>query len=271
MKNWIIYLLLLALYLPALSCSFHVEHFCGTVAKFSDRPVILGKLTAELDHGVQVQVLEVYRGTVEERCIIIWDAETFDCNGPFPRKAIQLFGEQKDEAILMLSSIETPVSSWEQVGEYGNQDLPFITPSLVKDGQMLRGSFFYDHSAGSYVDAIPFDEFEDRIKACATGNWEITYPDIKTPSCEEKGEGDRRAFIASVYPNPVTHTLIVDAGEEVEADLVLYDIRGKSVFSTRSTSWPAEIPVSHLSVGIYILLIKFDNDLIIKEKILKQH
>ncbi|MEM7370904.1 MAG: T9SS type A sorting domain-containing protein [Bacteroidota bacterium] len=270
MKHLAILLFLLGLSFPALSCSFHVDDFCTTVSTYPHRPVILGKLISEIDHGVQVQVLQVFRGTVEEQCIIIRDGETFECNGTFSRRAIHLFGEQQDEAVLLLSPIETAVHPWEQVGEYSNRDVPFVTPSLVNDGGLLSGAFTYDQVSGVSVFGFPFTEFMDRVQECAPGNWELSYPDDRTAVCKEENSQDPRIFFVAAYPNPVTHSLTVDVGAEIEGEVELYDFRARLVYASRSSSWPVEISVSHLPPGIYILLYKLGDGILRQQKILKQ-
>ncbi len=57
------------------------------------------------------------------------------------------------------------------------------------------------------------------------------------------------------YPNPVSDILSVDLAKTTNCELCLYDITGKLILQKSVSSYPAQINVSGLKPGVYLLSI----------------
>ena len=68
----------------------------------------------------------------------------------------------------------------------------------------------------------------------------------------------------NLYPNPVSDQLIINASERIK-NVVLYDVTGKEVINENKNI----INMSTLSSGTYIINLKFQNGVEVKDKILK--
>jgi Secretion system C-terminal sorting domain len=69
-----------------------------------------------------------------------------------------------------------------------------------------------------------------------------------------------RPLVANVYPNPTQDKLNIElqkeeAGAEQSSTILLYDLSGKEVYSTVTTSLQVQVDVSGLGAGNYLLKI----------------
>ena len=58
-----------------------------------------------------------------------------------------------------------------------------------------------------------------------------------------------------IYPNPVSDILSIDLAKTDNCELYLYDITGKLLLQKSVSSYPAQINVSGLKPGVYLLSI----------------
>ena len=72
----------------------------------------------------------------------------------------------------------------------------------------------------------------------------------------------------SIYPNPVSDRLTVHFSKEKAEMLIVSDVTGKRIFSSKVNSETESVNLSNLGSGIYILQLKFENQ-IISKKIIK--
>jgi serine protease len=69
----------------------------------------------------------------------------------------------------------------------------------------------------------------------------------------------------SIYPNPATEKLIIDAGTVVKANIKLMDLSGRTVLSTQMNHAIYQVDVSTLANGVYMLKVEFGNKTVTKK------
>jgi PKD repeat protein len=72
----------------------------------------------------------------------------------------------------------------------------------------------------------------------------------------------------SIYPNPATDKLVIDAGSLVKANIKIMDLSGRTVISTKMNQSMYQVDLTTLANGVYMLKIEFGNKTITK-KIIK--
>lgn len=72
----------------------------------------------------------------------------------------------------------------------------------------------------------------------------------------------------SIYPNPTTEKLTIDAGVVVKANITLTDLSGRAVINTKMNQSLQQIDVSTLADGVYMIKIEYGNKSITR-KIIK--
>ena len=72
-----------------------------------------------------------------------------------------------------------------------------------------------------------------------------------------------------LYPNPSSGLINISVPDSnLFKDVVVYDVLGKSVFESRSIQNNDALDLRHLNKGIYLLKIRFENDLVKTKKII---
>lgn len=255
MKHFSFFLICLFLYLPSHACSIRGSDFCATASHFSTNPVVHAKLIKEINKGIEVEILKIYRGKVNTSRITIWDGKDWDCNGTFSMKATKLFRDTLQEAILILFPVDTIINEWEKIGDYAVRCLHVCNPALwVEDGR-VNGVLQFETDSTQGIYEFSFNSFFRRVKDCAAGDWEISEP-VANPN---------EQLLA--YPIPAETTLTIDVAEEHQGSLSFYNMLGQRIYAETPSAWPAEIEVSHLATGVYILILKSDDGILRKKKV----
>ena len=84
------------------------------------------------------------------------------------------------------------------------------------------------------------------------------------------GVGEIEAVEVIIYPNPASDVLTINTGNLKNAQVELFDIAGRTLFHQKLTSSSSNIDVSDLANGIYICAVISGNQVVKREKILKQ-
>ncbi|MCM0665200.1 T9SS type A sorting domain-containing protein [Flavobacterium tyrosinilyticum] len=120
-----------------------------------------------------------------------------------------------------------------------------IEPSLPLSTVLVDGVTYY---ASQTINGI---ESKERLAVTAKLNGSLSNPDFDLTSFQ-------------FYPNPVKHILSVKNKSAIE-DIQIFSVSGQSAFAKKLNSTEAQIDLSHLASGLYILNIKSDG----KEKAVK--
>lgn len=78
-------------------------------------------------------------------------------------------------------------------------------------------------------------------------------------------------MMARIYPNPANHILILEINEQDynSLQILLTDLNGKTLVNQKVSSSTTEIPVEHLTPGIYLLNVTRDDKVLQAFKIIK--
>lgn len=203
------------------ACSCIPNHsFCGSLTwEYGPDILIIGKKLSDIDHGMQVEILAVYKGAVQvEDTIMVWGDNGLQCRYPVGGFDI---GEQ---LILGLHYMEEPWPDVEQE-KAGDYELS------------ICGIYFFSLANGHPYAPESFEEILDCIRAI-TG--------VETPIHNEGLE---------LFPNPTSGEFSISLNEFWRTKTVqveLYNTLGQRVLVSHPT--PADqlrIEASYLPAGVY--------------------
>ncbi|MEM7370416.1 MAG: T9SS type A sorting domain-containing protein [Bacteroidota bacterium] len=238
-----------------LSCSFHAEEtaFCQ-LGQLEELLIARGKIIDVFDHGLLLQLYEVYRGE-ESRCEIkIFNRPDWNCTGVNILSRSENFGEPGQTVLFFAPKVLEPTADYEELGEYRNDYIEYegygrpFRP-LVHIGNHIEGLF----SDG--VRSVRVERIHEKLRSCDFKNL------LHAP---RKICGEHEI---NVYSNPQAHSLTLLEEVPEQADLILMDLSGRQMLSVPAPPKGTILPVNHLPTGIYILLIKSEG-ILFKQKVL---
>lgn len=255
MKKTLLFLLVILAAMPSVfACSFAPQDisFCQIAGWNPEYTIARGKIVKKIDHGLRLELYEIYRGNEIQSEVILWDGEDFDCNGTLFSYSTDHVGEVGQTILLVMEPIDQTISSWEKIGDYRNiyskiQGFePFARP-LIQTGNKLKGLF----SDG--VNSVDLEELAEKLNDCTEGI--LSQPRIV---------GGLAGLV--VYPNPTKDYLFVENDISAQSEIKIFDMSGRLVLRQMEYGVESGIKVNGLPEGIYILFIKSDG-LIMRKKI----
>ncbi|MEZ4775586.1 MAG: T9SS type A sorting domain-containing protein [Bacteroidia bacterium] len=255
MKRILPFLMIFLAAVPtAIACSFAVQDisFCQFANWNPEYTIARGKIVKRIDHGLRLELYEVYRGSETRSEVILWDREDVDCNGIIISYSTDHVGEVGQTILLVMEQIVTPEISWETSGDYRNSYSrfqgfdPFARP-MVQSGDKLKGLF----SDG--INSVDLDDLADKLNNCTE--------DILSPPRIVGGSTE-----LVIYPNPAYDFLFVQNEISPESEINIFDMSGRLVLRQMEYLMERGIRVNLLPEGIYILSIKSEG-LIVRKKI----
>ncbi|MEM7370903.1 MAG: T9SS type A sorting domain-containing protein [Bacteroidota bacterium] len=214
---------------------------CHLLAEYPDNPVIRGKLIQEVDQGIQVEVLEVYRGYVPETVITIWDGAPIRY---YTKHARDLFAPDAEEAVMILFPIDSIINPWDQLGDYGIRCMNWCAAHMIREGDLLKGGFRLPSANDLGVGEFPLKDFVKEAKGCIKTGWGPT----------------------GIFPNPAKDIIHIDGVGQID-QIKLWNILGQDVLGIHKPEFPVELSVSHLASGVYILTLHREGSFVAKEKV----
>jgi hypothetical protein len=156
----------------------------------------------------------------------------------------------------------------------GNNQYEFgITLVSASDTFNLYANAITDTSGNYFIDITIFCEDSSRSMDPFISIRNLIYHGVKTTTSISE-----RSPLKSLklYPNPFDDRIIIDydAKENASVDLIITDISGKIVFSSRTTSFYSgrnqlDLIIPEIALGLYFLKLDFDEGKYITRKILK--
>ena len=143
-KIQLIFLAVLS-YSFAIACTFTPNDFCRTYVNSPDNPAVIGKITAVDEFGIDLEVIEMFRGTESNSVIRIWSGTDFDCNGILSMAASDI-GALNDTVIIILNEIIEIENDWDVIGDYRRRDPYTSTTELYVEDGMVNGFISGDPS-----------------------------------------------------------------------------------------------------------------------------
>ncbi|MDX2245674.1 MAG: T9SS type A sorting domain-containing protein [Bacteroidia bacterium] len=256
MKKIILFLMVLLAVMPQVfACSIapYEIPFCQMAEWYPETTIARGKILEKIEHGIRLELYEIYRGSETQSEVILWDKENFDCNGTIFDYSTEHIGEVGETILLLMQPITTAESTWEQPGDYRNlysriDGLGLLAKPMVQNGDKMKGLF------AEGVDSIDLDELAEKLSDCATG--------ILTPPRVVGG-----IIGLDIYPNPSQNYLFVENEISPESEIQIFDLSGRLVMKQDSYAVEAGIRINLLPEGMYIISVKSEG-LTMQEKFL---
>lgn len=98
------------------ACDFS-STFCLEAIQIDGEKIVVGTITSSSTNSIELSIIEVLYGVENNNTITIWDASTFECNGPWPNEANEM-GNVGDTILCIVESITTIINPWDVIGEY---------------------------------------------------------------------------------------------------------------------------------------------------------
>ena len=248
MKWFFTILLLLGTRASLLACSFYPGSFCSVASDSTTHAILEFTIVEHLNHGIRVQVDQVWLGVEFRNELIIWDREDIDCNGNFPQSTTQ-YGPVGSRIVAGLELIANTASNWEVAGDYRATTFHFTDGYLYEDGN--RWKSYYQHMDES-VD-IPQSGLADLLIEC-TGFQVTPY----------------QPGTMSLVPNPATQAVVnVQRSWSAPTEVTVYDHTGRVVLAKLLTPEEVELPLRELPNGYYIVEARV-GELVLRKKLVVQ-
>jgi len=241
-KILLIIVLVLGCYIDSSACSILAEDipFCNA-AKADYSLIARGKIVEKFEHGIIMELYEVYRGE-EDRCEIkVFERPAWDCNGLIFNYDIKYFGEVGQVVLFYAEPIETLEHNWEEEGEYRTlyADIKgygqFIKP-MIQQGNKVKGLF------AKGINAVKIDQIAQKLADCGV---EGLLPDSR-PLCGPHA--------LNIYPNPATDIFYIKDDIGVEGEVKLYDMSGKLVMQKSAILVGEGLKLGALPSGMYLVV-----------------
>lgn len=239
MKNLITCFFIVLLSSSTYACTFDIDAFCHTINNRTPENTILRGMFVETeDNGLIFQRLETLRGDEDREFIKIWDNSTFDCNGPFERKAINM-GQIGVEKIMSFESIDSIIQSYDVIGDYRvPEGLWWETHTLLVEDNNVTGLIWYgDHWEGHST--VDYDLFKSKM--------------IEEGTCVITSTHESKVQNIEISPSLTNGSIylrydIIDNGEILH----IFNNVGQEVMQKKLTQ---HIDLTGLKSGLYFIII----------------
>ncbi|MBS1613646.1 MAG: T9SS type A sorting domain-containing protein [Bacteroidetes bacterium] len=238
-------LVLLALFgSAAQACSFITTPFCER-GNASNNTIIYGKVADTIPHGIKLEVFHVYRGTIMNDTITIWDSK-FWCMDTTQLPARQI-GNIGDTVIVDVPYVDSIANPWEVIGDYRMDN--FYAHAMILS---VQGDSVFGFVSG-YPSAPPqYQKYVYGLEAFRA--WLETDEDCNTlVSVKEPSFLD----ILSIYPNPSTEHITI-SNLPLNASVELINLSGQTINTFDAGT--SHISTAHLAAGTYLLKINYQGE-----------
>jgi len=136
--------LTLFLYNHTKACDIY-STFCLEAIQIDSEKIVVGTITNSLANSIELSIIDVLYGVENNNTITIWDASTFECNGPWPNEANEM-GNIGDTILCIIEPITTIINPWDVIGEYrrANSIGGFSTYVNFSIGQLFEGVYSFN-------------------------------------------------------------------------------------------------------------------------------
>jgi PKD repeat protein len=150
--------------------------------------------------------------------------------------------------------------------------IPVITESfgVLESSQLGAGNQWY-YGGGLPVVGATNDTYVPSV----SGNYYVVYTDINGCTAASAlfnfiiGIEDEPGISFSIYPNPASEKVILDAGTIVKANIKIMDLSGRTVINTKMNQSQLQVDLSALASGVYMIKVEYGSKSITK-KIVKR-
>ncbi len=169
-------------YSLSIACTFTPNDFCRTYVNSPNDPTAFGKIIAIDEFGIDLELIEMYRGEESNSVIRIWSGTDFDCFGNWSLAASDI-GELNDTVIIILNKIVEVENDWDVVGDYRRRNPYTATTELTVEDGIVKGFLSGDIIAPPSYNLLEleYDLFREQLEdnSCPlTVNTEDLYPEL---------------------------------------------------------------------------------------------
>lgn len=222
----------------AQACSFNTTPFCQRENP-AGSTIIYGKVADTIPHGIKLEVFQVYRGTVMNDTITIWDSK-FWCMDTTQLPARQV-GNIGDTVIVDVPYVDSIANPWEVLGDYRMSN--FYTHNMFLN---VQGDSVYGFIAGYPSAPLMYQTNVYELEAFKA--WLETDEDCNTLVSVKEPSMD----LLSIYPNPTTDFISIN-NLPLSATLEILSIDGQHIDVVSLND--NRISTAHLAAGSYLLKI----------------
>lgn len=238
-----------------MACSFVPCPFCEILNEKPDDVILMGKISAIDDDGINLEVMEILRGEETRETVRIWDGTDFDCNG-WHSMAADFMGQIGDTIVVILPKITEVENVWDVIGDY-RRPFPYgSTPQLQFVSGLVKG----------FIHGDPFAPFEENTYEVEYSALKENFNDCSLLVDIEKVDGNLGVQIN----NPINTELIIRSDNMNEPlSIKVYSLGGKEIVRRDMYSNVANIDMMNIPEGMYLLKIEKRGKAILTKKILK--
>lgn len=260
MKKLILLTISIIIQIEILGCSFNPETFCNTIKLFPENIIVHGVITAIDNDGLDLETIEIIKGTESKNKIRIWDATDFDCNGIHDMSA-NTIGNVGDTIVISLPQIAEIENEWDIIGDYRTPDPYIYYPRLkIQDG-IATGLILGDATFPPEVNLLEIELESLKEKLTEDGDCSNLTSNISSTIISKQTK----------VINPVFSYLEIEFPEQgYFSQISILTMNGqelKTEFVSNQKS--IQIQMQHFQSGIYILQMQNHNGLIEMRKIVK--
>lgn len=126
------------------ACTFITE-FCLEALLVADKSIVVGTINNSTPNSVDLDIISVLHGTVNNNSITIWDGGILECNGFWTNYANDL-GSIGDTVLCLIQSITSIENPWDIIGEYRRPTLytGFIVYTNFSNGGLFEYTYTLD-------------------------------------------------------------------------------------------------------------------------------
>lgn len=235
-KITLTFLLSLYFYFIGIACDPIFISFCeSSTDNFATENIVSGIITQHLDDGIQMDVIQVLRGTESRTILTVWNGTDIDCNGIFSMDTFA-YGAIGDTVVAIVEVIVEQQNDWEVIGDYRRPSSLWDQTYLPvrEDSVYISGYDFYEQ--------VAYSDFIEDV-TCLRPNNTSPVDTNSTPI---------------VYPNPVGDLLYFEHLKWTDFSILIYDVQGRLVERFYQQQF---VNVQGLERGIYFIAVQnaFDN------------
>ena len=246
-KLQLLFCLSLFMISTSIACSFNPESLCSSLSLLTGDLVVSGQIIGIDDDGIDLKVIQVFRGEENRETIRIWDGTDFDCNG-FVSMAASDLGSINDSVLLVLPMIDSLENTWEIVGDYRRPHFMLHTTALNIKNNILQG-FIKGVSIAPpqfRISSMPYPEF------LASWNMFGDCSDINVST-----EDLQNQKIDLSYNNPISSSVNItfSNGNNMRKTLEVFSMQGTKIETIETNDTALEIDFSNYTKGMYLIRI----------------
>jgi hypothetical protein len=143
------------------ACTGYTKPFCYLYTERPNDVMVTGVVRSLGTQSLELQVIQVWRGSETRSVVALWDDKDIECNGTWSMKVADM-AQIGDTIIALLPKITVVTNAWDVVGDYNRPNWFYAEPVLgIKNGRVkgfINGSYPYSPPYWFFSD-MPYGDF----------------------------------------------------------------------------------------------------------------